>query len=991
MSCPTVIKELVERFDSNIKSYKSLSYNETQVRREFIDPFFEALGWDVSNKRSYAEAFKEVIHEYSQKTKDSVEAPDYLFKIGGIRKFFVEAKKPSVNLKDDPNPAFQVRRYAWSAKLPLSILTDFEEFIVYDCRIKPNINDKPSTGRIYYFTYKDYIEKWDEIESVFSRDSIVKGSFDRFVESKKNKKGTAEVDDEILSEIENWRDALAKNIALRNTQLTNRELNFAVQKTIDRIIFLRICEDRGIEDYGQLMTLQNGSNVYPRLLQIFTRADEKYNSGLFYFDDEKGRADYPDTLTNKILIDDKVIKEIIKNLYYPFSPYEFSVLPADILGHVYEQFLGKVIRLTAGHRAIVEEKPEVKKAGGVYYTPTYIVDYIVKNTLGKKLDDITEKYNGKLTAINSAKIISEVSRLKALDPACGSGSFLLGAYQYLLDWHLNFYNSFYEKESATFKKESPVYKAGNDELKLTTSERKRILLNNIYGVDIDSQAVEVTKLSLMLKVLEGETGESLTAQMSMFRQRALPDLGNNIKCGNSLIGPDFYNQTSLSFISRETGGEVGFDDEERMRINVFDWNAEFKEIMNGGGFDVVIGNPPYVQSRSDQINKNEKTYYTTKYSTVEYQINTYALFLEKGFMLLNPKGLIGFIVPNYWLSTKYDKLLREYLFIKHSIIELINVYNVFKLATVDTLILIGGINTGEKLIRINSISCTLNSITERLEAVKQSKWDVSKLITIKAGEEVSINFKNDFELEANSTLGYFFDFKFGMKPYERGKGNPPQTEKMVENKIYDSKTKIDESFLPLLKARSIKRYFYFWDNYWIKYGDNLAAARNFEIFKHDRILIQRIISKDKIDGCFLNEVFICNTDVITLKIKEAKYSSEYFFFLGIILSKLTASYIKNKNVNLDRNAFPKINTATLASFPVPYFDSSNQKFWTTKNSIKSMTKKISQLYIEFNTSNTPQEKQTLQRQIDATDKQIDKLVYKLYGLTEEEIKIVEGE
>src|SRR5450756_689743 len=183
-------------------------------------------------------------------------------------------------------------------------------------------------------------------------------------------------DDAFLKEIESWRDLIARNIALRNPALTQRELNFAVQQTIDRIIFLRICEDRGIEEYGRLMALLNGDHVYGRLFELFQRADERYNSGLFHFRREKGRNEPADELTPALAVDDKPLKEIVKNLYYPDSAYEFSVLPADILGQVYEQFLGKVIRLTPGHRAVVEDKPEVKKAGGVYYTPTYIVDYL---------------------------------------------------------------------------------------------------------------------------------------------------------------------------------------------------------------------------------------------------------------------------------------------------------------------------------------------------------------------------------------------------------------------------------------------------------------------------------------------------------------------------------------------------------------------------------------------------------------------------------------
>jgi len=337
---------------------------------------FKAMGWDMHNEQGYAEAYKEVVHEDSLRIGSGVKAPDYAFRIGGTRKFFLEAKKPSVNIKEDVHPAYQLRRYAWSAKLPLSILTDFEEFAVYDCRVKPVKTDKASTARVMYMRFEDYPERWHEIADIFALESILKGSFDKYAESHKKKRGTASVDAAFLSEIEQWREQLARNIALRNPELTQRELNHAVQQTIDRIIFLRIAEDRGIEDYGKLMALQNGKDVYRRMLELFHKADAKYNSGLFHFRHEKGRAGFPDELSPNLAIDDKALKPILKSLYYPDSPYEFSVLPADILGQTYEQFLGRVIRLTAGHRAVVEDKPEVKKAGGVYYTPTYIVDYI---------------------------------------------------------------------------------------------------------------------------------------------------------------------------------------------------------------------------------------------------------------------------------------------------------------------------------------------------------------------------------------------------------------------------------------------------------------------------------------------------------------------------------------------------------------------------------------------------------------------------------------
>jgi len=526
---------LVERFERNIEAYHSPAYNETQLRREFIDPFFEALGWDVANKAGYAEQYKDVVHEDAIKVAGATKAPDYCFRIGGVRKFFLETKKPSVDIKGQVSPAYQLKRYAWSAKLPLSILTDFEEMVLYDCRLRPKPGDKPSIGRIRLYTYTQYPDSFEEVYNLLSKEAVLKGSFDKFAESEKQKRGTTEVDAEFLKEIETWREILAKNIAIKNPRLSVRELNYAVQLTIDRIIFLRMCEDRGIEKYGQIQTLMNGTNSYHRLREIFYTADDKYNSGLFDF--------RTDRLTPELKIDDNPLKEIFKNLYYPDSPYEFSVLGADILGHVYEQFLGKVIRLTEGHHAKIEEKPEVRKAGGVYYTPTYIVEYIVKNTVGKIAGAVLrdallslskDQDTRREVPLHRQLSPQQISKIRILDPACGSGSFLLGAYQYLLNYHRDWYIAHYTKKGNVAQGFSPapkeIYRGYGGQWYLTTREKKRILLNNIYGVDIDPQAVEVTKLSLLLKVLEGENQDTLERQIKLFKERALPDLGSNIKC-----------------------------------------------------------------------------------------------------------------------------------------------------------------------------------------------------------------------------------------------------------------------------------------------------------------------------------------------------------------------------------------------------------------------------------------------------------------------------
>ena len=970
MPAPNAVLELIERFEYNFDSYRAANYNETRLRREFLDPFFTQLGWDVENRQGYAEAYKDVIHEDAIKIGGATKAPDYCFRIGGARKFFVEAKKPSVNIKEDSAPAFQLRRYAWSAKLPLSVLTDFEEFAVYDCRIQPHQSDKAAVARLLYIPYKEYAARWDEIAAVFSRESILKGAFDKYADDKKSRRGTAEVDAAFLSEIEKWRDALAGNIARRNPELKNRELNYAVQITIDRIIFLRICEDRGIETLGRLQALLNGGDVYNRLCQQFREADDRYNSGLFHFRMEKTRDDQGlDTITPRLKIDDKVLKDILNSLYYP-APYAFDVFPADILGQVYEQFLGKVIRLTPKHQAVIEDKPEVKKAGGVYYTPTYIVNYIVEQTVGKLLEGKTPK---------------QAAELRIVDPACGSGSFLIAAYQKLLDWHQKAYFDDGPEKHAKGK-EPTLYLAAGAAWRLTMSERKRILLANIYGVDIDAQAVEVTKLSLLLKALEGETQESVQSQLSLALAsgRVLPDLDANIQCGNSLIGPDFYTDKE----------PVLFDEDEMYRVNAFDWKASFPKILTGDtpGFDAVIGNPPYIHSRSDRHAEAEKTYYFSHYSTVEYQINTFGLFVEKGLNLLGIGGRFGMIIPNYWLSTDYDTRLRKLVFNDFETQEITNVYKVFVNATVDTLILVSSLpekRAFPKAFRIRSISRNIKSISERLLAVQNQDWTFEKeAVVLSENENLMVSFQNQMELKASKALGDYMTAKFGMKPYQVSKGHPPQSRETLDAKTFDAKTQVDETYCRLLRARNVKRYALKWETDWIKYGEHLAEPRDISLFSGERILIQRIVSGSRLDGTFTGDTYICNTDVITLKSKDVPDSPNLKYLAGILMSSLCAHYVKSRNINLDRAAFPKINTNTLLNFPIVKIDFEKADEKQAHDRMVTLVETMLALHQQLSGA-APTTRTVLQRQIESTDRQIDALVYEFYGLTTEEIALVE--
>ena len=623
----TKLAKLIEVFSNNEEYYKSKKYKEDHVRQDFINPFFKALGWDMDNERGVAPQYREVIYEDRIEIEGKPKAPDYAFRLGSERKFFVEAKASSVKVYSEVDPAFQLRRYAWSGKLPVSILTDFEEFSVYDTTIEPKHSDKASVARVKYIHYKDYLKEADYIWETFSRDGVWKGSFDKF--AVKDKKGSQLVDKSFLREIEQWRELVAKDIA-SNNDISIYDLNYVVQKFIDRIIFLRIAEDRGIENYENLKSTIASKDTYSELLKIFRRAEDKYNSSLF--DLKK------DHVSEKIKVSDKALDRILNNLYYPKSPYEFSVIGVDILGSVYEQFLGKVIRLTRGGNAVVEEKPEVKKAGGVYYTPKYIVDYIVKNTVGELVKDKTPR---------------QVANLNIVDPACGSGSFLIGAYNFLLDWHLKYYT---ENDPDKHVKAKRLFMDSQGNYLLSTQEKRDILVNIIHGVDIDPQAVEVTKLSLALKMLEDENSETIGAQFVLFADRILPDLSSNIKCGNSLVGNDYYSDKQISLL----------DDKELRKVNAFDWEKEFPMVFRYGGFDAVIGNPPYVNSREmeDSLKK-----YFEKYQTASDQYDLYTLFVEKGILLLKDLGYLSFITPDKFLITKYGEVLKKFVYENTKIID----------------------------------------------------------------------------------------------------------------------------------------------------------------------------------------------------------------------------------------------------------------------------------------------------------------------------------
>lgn len=960
MPVPKEILELVERFKDNLEAYRSGHYKEAQLRREFLDPFFTVLGWDVENKQGAAEAYKDVIYEDTLKIGAHTKAPDYCFRVGGTRKFFVEAKKPSIDIKGEAHPAYQLRRYAWSAKLPLSILTDFEEFAVYDCRFRPHKNDTAATARVLYINYADYAKHWDEIASIFSHEAVLKGAFDKYAGSGKAKKGTAEVDSVFLKEIEKWRDLLAHNIAVRNPKLTQRELNFAVQRTIDRVIFLRICEDRGIEHYGRLMSLQNGMNTYTRLFQYFQQADDRYNSGLFYFKEEKGRREPPDRLTRSLKIDDKTIKEIIGELYYPKSPYEFSVLPADILGQVYEQFLGKVIRLTEGHRAVIEEKPEVKKAGGIYYTPTYIVDYIVKHTVGKILEGKTPK---------------QAAKLKILDPACGSGSFLIAAYQHLLDWHLDKY----VKEGPE-KHKKQLYQGQRGGWRLTSAERKRILLNNIHGVDIDSQAVEVTKLSLLLKVLEGESDEVLKRQLMLFHERALPDLGGNIKCGNSLIGPDFYDNQQMSLL----------DEEEKYRINVFDWKAEFPEIFNrkNPGFDAVIGNPPW----GAEIGQAQRIWLRAKYPGVaDFESSQY--FLIRTIFLLGDKGVLGMIIPNTFALNVLAGRSRQRILESTSVSVILDLshVDVFAGPKVRSIIMVLS-RSPVSTCRILRLSTGTRDV-EELQSIAQIRLKTSETWRKFLIKETPLSRIVARLLKCGSVLADQCDVKQGYIPYRTStlvrRFGQAKAHEIVKKRLWHSRKRDGPDYLKELQGADVRRYFLDWSGVWIRYGEWVSTYLPLSVFSEQRILVREITGHlpYSLLATYTERTFVHNPSVLAVLPRPGAVSLK--FVLGVLNSRIMSTLFTHLAPKARKGLFPKIIITDARRLPFPPINPTSPHDQRRHDRMVEMVEQMLSLHKNLAAAKTDHEKTVLQRQIETTDCQIDHLVYELYGLTDEEIKIVE--
>lgn len=619
------VAELVQAFRRNEGDYLRPTYNETQARTDFITPLLAAFGWDVHNAAGHPSGLREVIEEATVEVGEGLsKRPDYELRLARQRKAFVEAKKPSVAIDRSREAAFQTRRYGYSASLPIAVLTNFYQLAVYDCVPVPATTDEPHVARLLLVRFDEFEARFDDLWPLLSRHAVFSGDFDRRFAVGGTRHGAEQFDDFFLRQVRSWRERLAADIHANTPGLSPGELTYAVQLFLSRIVFLRICEDREIERYETLRNLP-AAHTFDALLAELRRADAFYNSGLFRLLDDARLG---------IRISDAVLQSVIGELYYPQSPYTFAVVETEVLGEIYEQFLGEEITINGGAVEIVR-KPEVRESGGVVPTPRYIVDAIVARTLAPAL---------------AGKSPADLADFTVADICCGSGIFLLAVYEFLLEHCLGWYLTNHQAAHVGVT----IYEAGAGNWRLTFAEKRRILRRHIRGVDIDANAVEVAQFSLLLKLIENETREGLADYVARQHERALPDLGGIVRAGNSLVSRG------------EWAAAVGTAMPEGLirKVNPFDWPTEFPAEMGHGGFDVIVGNPPYIRIQNMMgYSPEEAGFYqrpASPYTTARQDnFDKYALFFERALALLRPQGRLGFITPHKFMSIQAGRALRH--------------------------------------------------------------------------------------------------------------------------------------------------------------------------------------------------------------------------------------------------------------------------------------------------------------------------------------------
>ena len=888
------LKKLIDDFKINYQDYKKLA--EANIETKLVEELFiKVLGWTKN--------------DFFKQTKTRRESKggraDYEFRINDRIVFFLEVKKVDINLDKEANK--QVISYALSKRIPFAISTNFRQLNIFCVEQENAVNN-------VFRTFKspdDYLNSFEDL-LFLSKKYFENGLILKKAEDEDRLKRRITIDKTLLNDFMRIRSLIANDIEKNYYEKYGiNDKDEIVQRILDRLIFIRRCEDTGINPENIVLRGVQSlphNKAYPKLKEIFKKYNDIYNSGLF--------AITKDNDCDIIDVNGIIIKELIDYLYESKDKqyvYNFDWIDADILGQVYEQYLGKILAQTKSGKAKLKDGQSHRKEQGIYYTPTYVVDYIVKNTLGELLKD--------------KKV--EVKKLKILDPASGSGSFLIKAFDYL-------------NEDISKTDESKQRKFDSQGL---YSIKTEILKNNLYGVDLDNKAVEITKLNLLLKASE--------------KDRKLPEeLDRHIKHGNSLV------------------------DDENIDKNAFIWEEDFKE----GSFDVVIGNPPYVFTRDVEFQDLFKEHVSKHYLNASESIsksharqsgkvNLYALFLIKGIKLLKNHGLFGFIIPNNILRTTTYDIIRKFILDNCKILKIVDLgAGVFEGVTASTIILILEKENEKAKKDKNKVSIysNVNNSSDKKEVEQKEFLDnTSYAFNITLGKEGKAFFEN---IEKDTLpLGEITTIHAG------GIATGKNKKEMIENYPKNSKYK------KMLEGKDIKPYYPQFANKYILYERKLLyRAREESIFlNQEKLVTQRIGGGSRVlVVSYDNQQFYTFNSTNTILSKDKNYPLKYL--VALLNSKLINWYYVNKFTNKSELTV-NISKTFLEQLPIKNTSESRKQAiieWVDK--IISYSKDLARLG-----DKTTSETKELDEKIERLDKEINKTVYDLYRITNEERKIIE--
>ncbi len=610
---------------------KALTIEESEATaRSWVEKLLAVFGWNAADPRQVRQEYTIRGREVRRLRREgtSHRRPDYALKIGSERILYIDVKRFDVSIEDDENVAFQVRSYGWSAGFRVSYACDFTELAIWDCRHKPDAMDEARVARLHYLRYTEYVEKFDLLWDYLSREAIVGGSVQRLHPETERPRGAEPLDVAFEAKLSEWRVELAKSI-LRYGRTRDAEIiSGAAQRILDRIVFLRLCEELGFEEYGSLNDMVNDEDgFWPLFVEAHETRYRRIYDGLLFPNREEDDPTPVERHLRQWWLKGRVFEHIVRGLYFP-QPYRFDAVPLELLGGIYERFLGKRLRVI-GNDVRDEFKPEHQRTKGAVYTPPWVVRRIVDRTLRPLSRDADPEV---------------ILGLRILDPACGSAGFLLGAYDHLeeaiLEW---------ARAHPSDKRREGLLLDDEEGLRLSVRTSRRIIEGCLYGVDIDPNAVEVARMSLALRHLERSAGD-----LPETPHDVLAGIGRNIRQGNSLVGPDIAG--------------LGLDPDRVRAAMPFAWKDPafgFGTVMANGGFHAVVGNPPYIEVKRYREWMPEMYRYLkegNRFVTTDHGKTDIAMpFMEMAVRLLRPGGRLGFIIQNRFFKTEYGESTRRWL------------------------------------------------------------------------------------------------------------------------------------------------------------------------------------------------------------------------------------------------------------------------------------------------------------------------------------------